>query len=629
MNGQFEVDRIHCQRRLVVCLVRWLLFFVLPLGGVLQAASRLEFTRLVAHWSDYADPAYLTFIEEARPEIAQVGFYGAHFWSLADTPFGKGYPAHFPVQGHRECAAWFAHLNTELHRRGVKVVGHFNVKFLVGDPDGPEGPRGFFRFYRQQWDEQELGPKPIEDPSKFLEKDRAGQPISNQNYGIGGMREYWACLNNPHWRAVLKAWIRFGIKQGVDGFIANYFYRHDCHCTYCVDGFKKYLRARFSAKELNERFQIPDLGVHRFEEIVGWHDPAQSTPLRREMLRFSQLANKEAFDEVFVQFGRSLKPDLLVAQWNHLGDFSQISGDERCLLPADVWGRDEDYLWYSTGDAANSTDLAAGFLGEATLQARYSRGAFADKPFTLGKYESTRIRAAMAELAANGGAPMGFYTRFTDPEARREIVRYYDFLRRYDSLFRANQSHAEAVLLFPRAQVYAGNLAAVERFREFGRRLLDEHVLFDVMPDDLVGPRQRSSYVAAIDPADQNISAASVIEKLRLSRSRFNTLRTVRVSASRPAAGKEITLHFVNYNREEPAQKRSAGSGIKDEKPIAAPGFSVEFRLPPKTQPVRLEFISPETPEPAALRFEAAGRVIRFDTPGFLVYGLVRILTTD
>src|SRR5213596_4346347 len=161
------------------------------------------------------------------------------------------------------------------------------------------------------------------------------------------------------------------------------------------------------------------------------------------MLRFSQIANKRAFDDVFVQFGRSVKRDLIVAQWNHLGDFSQINGDERFLLPGELWGRDEDYLWYSTGDAANSTDLAAGVLGEATLQARYIRGAFDDKPFTLGKYESTRIRVSIAELAANGGAPMGFYTAFEDPEARREIVRYYSFLRRYESLYRANRPYSE------------------------------------------------------------------------------------------------------------------------------------------------------------------------------------------
>src|SRR5262245_34769255 len=182
-----------------------------------EATQRFEFTRLVAHWADYAGPGYLPFIEEAQPEVVQVGFYGAHFWSLADTPFGSGYPAHLPVRGHRECADWFKRLNAGLHERGAKVVGHMNVKFLVGDPDSPEGPRGFFRFYQSQWDDKVLGPKPVSDPIDFLEKDREGKPISDKTYSIGGMREYWACLNNPHWREVLKAWVRFGIAQGVDG----------------------------------------------------------------------------------------------------------------------------------------------------------------------------------------------------------------------------------------------------------------------------------------------------------------------------------------------------------------------------------------------------------------------------
>src|SRR3989475_1294695 len=202
------------------------------------------------------------------------------------------------------------------------------------------------------------------------------------------------------------------------------------------------------------------------------------------MLRFSQIANKKAFDEVFLKFGRSLKPDLIVAQWNHLGDFGQISGDERCLLPGELWGKDEDYPWYSTGDLANHTDLGSGGLGETTLQARYIRGAFDEKPFTLGKYESVRIRAAIAELAANGGAPMGFYTAFEDPEARREIVRFYDFLRRYESLYRADRPHAAVLLLLPRSRVHEGDGAASCRCKQLGKHLLDAHVLFDVLPDD-------------------------------------------------------------------------------------------------------------------------------------------------
>src|SRR3954468_10556898 len=151
---------------LLVLLIPWL-----GRGAPARADEppRFEFTRLVAHWDQYGDPEYLKFIREAQPEVVQVGFYGAHFWSLGHTPQFAGYPAHFPVRGLDELGEWFEDLNARLHDGGVKVVGHFNVEFLVGDPDGPDGPTGFFQFYRDLWDEELLGPKPVADPVGLLE----------------------------------------------------------------------------------------------------------------------------------------------------------------------------------------------------------------------------------------------------------------------------------------------------------------------------------------------------------------------------------------------------------------------------------------------------------------------------
>ena len=609
-------------RCVLSCLVVGLLA-ASPFAG--EPRGRLEFTRMVAHWANYGGADYLAFVEEAKPELVQHGFYGGHFWSLAHTPQFSGYPAHFPVRGLDECGRWFDERNRALHARGVKVIGHFNVEFLVGDPDGDDGPRGFFRFYRDLWDEGILGPKPVADPIDLLEKNADGTPISQKGYAIGGMREYWACLRNPNWQKVLKAWVKHGIDRGLDGFIANYFYRHNCLCEHCQRGFRRYLSDRFSDAELRNRFDIEDPSGHRFDEIVCWHDPAESTPLRREMLRWSQISSKEVFDEVFVRFGRSLEPDLIVAQWNHLGAFGQISGDERCLLPAELWGRDEDYLWYSTGAAAYYTDLSKRFLGEGTLQARYIRGAFDDKPFTLGKYESTRIRVAISELAANGGAPMGFYTRFTDPEARREIARYYRFLERFDEVHRGARSHAEAVLLFPRRAVHAGNVAPVRSFRELGTKLLDEHVLFDVLPDDLATEERLARYRRTFTSADVDGALGAGDRSL----SRFVAPYTVRVSANRSASGNELTLHFVNYNREEPPPRKdgqpNAGGGIVDEKPIPVAGVQADFVLPPGISAGRLDRLTPEADAPKPLAFTRDGNRIKFELPEFLVYCIVRV----
>ncbi len=582
---------------------------------------RFEFSRMVAHWSDYGDPGYLPFIDAAQPEVAQIGFYGGHFWSLAHTPFYKGYPAHFPVQGIEECGEWFANMNRELHKRDVKVIGHFNTKFLVGDPDGPEGPRGFFKFYRDLWDEKVLGPKPTADPLTLLERNRDGSLLTNDTYSIGKMKEYWGCLSNPLWRQVMKAWVKFAVDQGVDGLIANYFYRHDCHCEHCVAGFKGYLKERHTAEQLKEKFAIADLAKHQFDEIVCWHKPEESTPLRREMLAWSQIANKQAFDDVFIKYGRSLKPDLRVAQWNHLSFFSQISGDERCLLPAEMWGRGEDYLWYSSGAAAHFSDIPEGLLGEITLQARYVRGAFDDKPFTFGKYESTRTRMAIAELAANGGAPMGFYTRFKDPLAAAEIARYYQFMKRYNALYDGNRPHAEAALLYPRSHVHQGNLEPLARFKELGVELLNRHVLFDVIPDDIDAAERLQGYDLVINPAESAVD----VDNLPKSLSKFAGPATVRVSVNRPKNSDELDLHVVNYNRIEPEKKRSAGGGIKDEQPIAVPKFGVDLRLPQGFEPGKVSFISPESPEPVAVKFENKAGRLTCELPEFLVYGVLRV----
>jgi hypothetical protein len=605
-------------------LYRWL-FLLLALSNGAEAKEdrqHFEFTRMLAHWANYAEPGYLAFVDETKPDLVQLGFYGAHFWGLAHTPQYKGYPAHFPVRGLGECGKWLERRNAELAKRNVRVIGHLNVEFLVGNPDGPEGPRGFFKFYRDLWDERELGSKPVKDPLDFLERDKAGKPLEQNNYRIGGMKEYFACLRNPHWQTVLKAWVKRGIERGVDGFVANYFYRHDCHCKHCLSGFKQYLARRFARQELKDRLGIANLAAYRFDELVCWHNPKETNPLRLEMLRWSQISNKEVFDEVFVRHGRRLKPDLLVAQWNHLGNFSQISGDERCLLPTDLWGKDEDYVWYSTGNAATYTDLPNGILGDATLQARYVRGMFSDKPFTIGKYEGVRTRVAIAELAANGGAPMGFYARFSDPAAREVFAQYYQFIERYDDLFRGNIPYAEALLLFPRKAIRQGNLEPLESFRKIGRKLLDQHVLFDVLPDDLATPEILAKYQSTIVATKGSLPSRKQI-------SRFDAPDTLRVCANRPAKGNEIDLHFVNYDRDELPKrangKPNPGRGPADERAKAVSGAEVSFVLPAGVKVSEVEVISPEYEKPLHPAFQVADGRISFTLPEFLVYTVARL----
>jgi hypothetical protein len=181
------------------------------------------------------------------------------------------------------------------------------------------------------------------------------------------------------------------------------------------------------------------------------------------------------------------------------------------------------------------------------------------------------------------------------------------------------------LLLYPRSRVHEGDVAAVSRFKELGKHLLDAHVLFDVLPDDRAMASEQKRYSAVIDPSDARTTSTKMMERLPSNRSRFDAPATVRVSASRPALGNELTLHFVNYNRAVPTDKNNRGSGIKDEKPIAAPPFQPDLKLEAAVRIVRVEFLTPEAEQAQPLEFQQVGERLRFRVPEFLVYGVVRV----
>jgi hypothetical protein len=456
-------------------------------GRQAEVPARLEFSRMLVHWGQYIDPGYLAFVDEAQPEVVQAGFYGVDFWALAHVSNAvKGTTAAtHAVDGDLKASGQFLeNLNRELHKRGAKVMGHIDTTYHVtGLIDGPQGPReGFFKFYNELWDEKELGPKPVKDPLELIQRKADGSPYSIKLDGFSPWPIYHGCLNNPNWRKAMKAFVKRGIERGVDGFVINYFYTNGCMCQYCVRGFKDQLHERYSPAELRKQFGIDNIETHKFAEINGWYKPNEMTPLRLEGQRFSDVSRKKAFDDIFVDYGRSLKPGLILAQWLHSYQ-PMPRNDERFMLPPDLWAKGEDYLWYCVGK------------NEPTLQMRYMRGAGGDRPFSVCHYENIKIRASMAELAANGGAPMTRHANFNDPESRKELVRFFRFMKQHDDVYHASVMAGEAVLLHPRSHLQQGRFTdAMTAFHAVGERLLNDHVLFDVLPDDIATPDKLARY---------------------------------------------------------------------------------------------------------------------------------------
>ena len=138
-------------------------------------------------------------------------------------------------------------------------------------------------------------------------------------------------------------------------------------------------------------------GVADLEQVPDVLSPDPGCPdepkARLELLlaQGSALKRKESFDEVFIEFGRGLRPGLLLAQWYHKYDLQPH--DERSLLPRELWARGEDYIWYSQGPSKGASSLAQG------LPRRHGSA----QPLHVRRRRRPALRRQQVRLPAGGG----------------------------------------------------------------------------------------------------------------------------------------------------------------------------------------------------------------------------------
>lgn len=615
------------------------------------------FNRYVALLAMAGEPEFVDFLAEARPQVVQMGFYGPQMYGLAGTEAGGGYPMRLPVQGIREVLDWQKDFNQKVHELGGKVLGHFTMTIAWGTPDPKEG---FPQFYDEHWPTDLLGEKPVADISELLQRLPDGEILVGDRYDFP-----WVvgCNNSPHWLELHKRMVRVAINEcDVDGFVSLYNYNHGCACEYCNRGFRAYLTERYTAAEIQEQFNIDDLDAFQLDgklgKVAGWVDKESPHPvaLQVEAMRFSQVSWKRHYDEIFIEVGRELKPDLILGSWNHLGYLS--TGEERNVMPKELWGREEDLLWYSTG--GNAGTVADGDAGTRLLNLRYIRELSDGKLPVLGGYEGTRIRASIAEGLANQGPGMGLYCTWNDAIGRKAFLDYFRFAEKYEEYYHPVESYSEVALVFPRQALQIGDDEPVETFRQLGQTLLDAHILFDVVSDEKLSNQRLAEYDAVIvaDPkalsreqctmleeyahntrslivigeppataSDEGILTLPTLDRAVLidslkGMSEINAPWTVRVNAF--AQPGRIILHFVNYNREETDE-----GGPANENPIGATDMSVDLKLHisaiRETKVTKVRLLSPDVPQDAELSWEQVENSVRFRVPSVLVYGVVVI----
>jgi len=469
-----------------------------------KSNEAVYFNRYIALLAMAGQPEFADFLTEVRPQIVQMGFYGPQLYALAETDKGSGYPMSLPVRGIREVLAWQKEFNEKVHDLGGKVLGHFSMTVAWGEPTNREG---FFQFYDEFWPQDLLGEKPVEDIKELLMRLPDGGIHIGDRYGFPRTA---GCNNSPHWREFQKRMVRVAIEKcNVDGFVSLYNYDYGCACGYCNEAFRKYLRERYSPKEISDRFGIEYLDSFKLDgtlaHVTGWIDDSSPhpAPLQVESMRFAQISWKQAFDEAFIKYGRHLKPDLILGTWNHLG-FLSVGSDERNVTPKELWGRGEQLFWYSTGGQAGT--VADGDAGVRMLNLKWIWELSGHKLPVLGRYEGTRIRASIAEALANQGPGMGLYCTWKDEVGRKAFVDYFNFARKYDDYYHPVESFSEVALVFPRQSVQVGDAEPVDDFRLIGQVLLDEHILFDVLSDENISAERLNQYSAVILP---NVKALS------------------------------------------------------------------------------------------------------------------------
>ena len=627
-----------------------------------DSAQKKYFNRYVALLAMAGDPAFISFLEEARPQVVQMGFYGPQLYAFGDTELGSGYPMNLPVRGVHEVLDWQKQFNQQIHDIGGKVIGHFSMTIAWGDP---EKNTGFFESYNgDSWHTELLGPKPVDRIDDLVHKQPDGQMIVGDRYGFPWVA---GCSNNPNWRKLHRKMVEVAIiRCDVDGFVSLYNYNHGCACDYCNQDFRAYLLDRYSPNKINSKFDIDNLDSFRLDGTLGkspgWIDRDSPHPvgLQIEAMRFSQFTWKQHYDEIFIETGRKLKPDLILGSWNHLG-FMNPHERKRC------GGRDEDLLWYSTG--AGTGTVADGDAGVRMLNLKFIWELSGHKLPVLGRYEGTRTRASIAEGLACQGPGMGLYCNWKDPDGRKAFIDYFHFAEEFQSYYHPVESYAEEALVFPRQAVLKGNDQPVEHFRKIGQFLMDAHILFDVLSDQNISVERLDQYRGIVltdtnalserqaellaeyatqkNPvivplgsedapnfidhltAHEKVFPVALGDRAKLVSvlhdeiyggvSTFDTMWTVRINAYLQT--ERIVIHFVNYNRIE-----SKDSGPANESPIAISDVGVNLRLKGSNKKIaKVTFLSPEIPYHEDLTWNQDSDRLHFKIRSMLVYGVVVI----
>ena len=447
--------------------------------------EKFWFNRMAEHWSIPERLDLVEHVRRAKLQVVQVGTFGPMFYSLADDPDVNRHWVGMPLIGITENLACAAELIPQLQEAGARVVGQMSMAWNYGNH---EKGQGLFGAWERIWTADLLGEAPC-----------ASAEDTQQRLADGALRRwdiegrpyltYSGCMCNPYWLATLKPMVKKAIELGIDGFNVHHNFENFCRCSYCQDYVRGTLQEAFDSSDLQQIFGRRDLA-----EVTDLLTPCQECPEDLQQ-RFQLIVNcathlrrKEALDDIYIAYGRSLKPDLLLAQWYHKYDF--MPHDERSLLPSALWAKDEDYIWYSQGGYKGMSFIEHGYLADMGMPARFIYAAGGGKPFVVNKYDFRRLRLSIGEAAANHGAALAYHwgydenPTFAVEDYYAPVIRYQRFLADHESLLHRAQPWSQIGLVYPRRAELEDEADCLEPLKRIGRLLEDRHLPFDIILDE-------------------------------------------------------------------------------------------------------------------------------------------------
>ena len=522
-------------------------------------------SRIGEHWMLSDDPGVLDHIRRARIQVMQMGNFGVEFYSLVDDEEIVRFSAGMPLLGMKENLDLAAEVISQVQEAGARVVGQLSTTMVFGDHESRAGLFG--DAWSRMWSEDILGtPAPCESADEVCQRNEDGalfwRTIPGRPY-----RTYRGCMANPRWLEMLKPMVRKGIELGLDGFNATHHYESYCHCDHCREHARADLQDRLTEEEREALFGTTDMQqvANPFDAISSDAPDEKAARLKVAVAQGSALLRKESFDAVFSAYGRSLNPDLLLAQWNHKYDFSP--SDERSLLPTGLWARGEDYIWYSQGPHKWGSSIAQGYLADMGLPSRFMYAAGGGRPFVVNKYDYKRWRVWAAEAMAHHGTALAYHAgppRLEQEESSNlapedfygPVIRYQRFMAAHEELLHPAEPWSQIALVYPKRAELQAEMDCLDALKRLGQLLEDGHWLFDIILDEQLLERA-GDYDVLILAEVERISAAEA-ERLQAFVEGGGVLIYTGGTARRDAEGVEYETRLLPEGRVMP-DKGSVG----------------------------------------------------------------------